>query len=132
MGNLCKHTDRNPLPNTQSLLPMKSTNQWQIKDVTRRGQINCLCQVPIHGSRDSNKCPLVSTVVHIVIACTKVLDVASRREFLKCQRLCFNCTRLGLAATQCRSRGCGKWNSRHHKSICVRLNTTLPGNTAST
>ena len=67
---------------------------------------------------------------------TKVLDVASRREFLKSQRrlfrLCFTCTRLGHAATQCKSQGCGKWNSRHHTSTCVRLSTTLPGNTAST
>ena len=57
---------------THTLLPMKSRNQWQIKEVTRGGEINCLCQVPLHGSFDNNKCPLVSTVVHIVIAVQSV------------------------------------------------------------
>ena len=57
---------------THTLLPMKSRNQWQIKEVTRGGEINCLCQVPLHGSFDNNKCPLVSTVVHIVIAVQNV------------------------------------------------------------
>ena len=70
--NLRKYTDRKSLPDTHTLLPMKSRNQWQIKEVTRGGEINCLCQVPLHGSLDNNKCPLVSTVVHIVIAVQSV------------------------------------------------------------
>ena len=77
-------------------------------------------------------CVYYSSHSHRSSECTNVLDVASRREFLKSNRLCFNCARSGHAAAQCRSRGCGKCYSRHHTSICDRLNTTLPGNTAST
>ena len=77
-------------------------------------------------------CVYCSSHSHRSSECTNVLDVASRKEFLKSKRLCFNCARSGHAAAQCRSRRCGKCNSRHHTSICHRLNTTLPGNTAST
>ena len=63
--------------------------------------------------------------------CTKILNLASRREFLKTNRLCYNCARPGHAASQCRSRGCGRCNSRHHTSICDRTPTTLPPNPAA-
>ena len=58
--------------------------------------------------------------------CTKILDVASRGEFLKKNRLCFNCEKSGHFVSQCKFRGCGRCNARHHTSICKRTFTTLP------
>ena len=63
--------------------------------------------------------------------CTEILDLASRREFLKTNRLSYNCARPGHASSQCRSRGCGRCNSRHHTSICDRTPTTLPPSPAA-
>ena len=113
---------------------MKSRNQWQINEVTGGGEIKCLCQVPVHGSLDSNKCPLVSTVVHIVIAVQnvqKVLDVASRREFLKSNRLCLNYTRLGMPLPSADLEDVES-ETADITCNCNRLSKTLPGNNAST
>ena len=58
--------------------------------------------------------------------CTKVLDIASRREYLTRNKLCYNCARSGHLASKCKGRGCGKCNGRHHTSVCDKMKTTLP------
>ena len=58
--------------------------------------------------------------------CTKVLDIASRREYLARNKLCYNCARSGHLASKCKGRGCGKWNGRYHTSVCDKMKTTLP------
>ena len=132
--NLRKYTDRNPLPDTHTpsnevKKPVENQESHQ-----RRGDKLLMSGSTSRQLRQQQMpaCVYCSSHSHRSSECTKVLDVASRREFLKSNRLCFNCARSGHAAAQCRSRGCGKCNSRHHTSICDRLNTTLPGNTAST
>ena len=57
--------------------------------------------------------------------CTKILDIASRREYLTRNKLCFNCARSGHVASKCKSRGCGKCNGRHHTSVCNKMKSTL-------
>ena len=57
--------------------------------------------------------------------CTKVLDIASRKEHLTRNKLCYNCTKSGHVASKCKARGCGKSNGRHHTSVCNRMKTTL-------
>ena len=71
-------------------------------------------------------CAYCNSHQHRSSECTKILDVASRREFLKKNRLCFNCAKSGHAVSQCKSRGCGRCNARHHTSICERTFTTIP------
>ena len=58
--------------------------------------------------------------------CTKVLDIASRREYLARNKLCYNCARSGHLASKCKGRGCGKCNGRYHTSVCDKMKTTLP------
>ena len=58
--------------------------------------------------------------------CTKVLDIARRREYLARNKLCYNCARCGHLASKCKGRGCGKCNGRYHTSVCDKMKTTLP------
>ena len=58
--------------------------------------------------------------------CTKVLDIASRREYLARNKLCYNYARSGHLASKCKGRGCGKCNGRHRTSVCDKIKTTLP------
>ena len=59
--------------------------------------------------------------------CTKVLNVARRKEILSSKRLCYNCIGYGHSAATCQSRGCRKCNKRHHTSICQNGNATMDG-----
>ena len=61
---------------------------------------------------------------HRSVDCTKVLDIASRKEILQRKKLCYNCTGHGHLASKCRSRSCSKCNGRHHTSLC---DVTIPG-----
>lgn len=66
--------------------------------------------------------------VHIITPVNKEVqnDIASTRDFLKKNKLCFDCAKPGDAFYQCKSRGCGRRNGRHHTSICDETLTTLP------
>ena len=55
----------------------------------------------------------------------KVLTVASRREILKKNRLCYNCTGKGHTALTCRSRNCAKCGQKHHTSLCDNEKSTV-------
>ena len=63
---------------------------------------------------------------HRSAECTKVLTIASRREYLKRNNLCFNCTGKGHNVNFCRSRNCNKCGGKHHTSICNKLESTMP------
>ena len=128
--SLRKYTDRNPLPETSSQnqdvkKPVGSNqgNQW------RRGE-KMFMSGPNQGlprlPPPCAPCAYCNSHQHRSSECTKILDVASRREFLKKNRLCFNCAKSGHAVSQCKSRGCGRCNARHHTSICERTFTTIP------
>ena len=54
----------------------------------------------------------------------KILDVASRREFLKKYKLCYNCTRSSHLAAKCGSQGCGRCGPTHHTSLSDKPATT--------
>lgn len=61
------------------------------------------------GSHWGDSCPSYSTV-------------ENRKKFLAEKKLCFNCTRAGHQANQCRSSGCLKCKGKHHTSICTQDN----------
>ena len=65
---------------------------------------------------------------HHSSGCTKVLDIASRKEHLTSNKLCFNCAKPGHVASKCKSRGCGRCNGRHHTSVCNQMKMTLSPN----
>ena len=54
------------------------------------------------------------------LKCTKILDIAKRREILKKRILvsCYNCATPGHRVSACRAQGCRKCRPRHHTSIC--------------
>ena len=85
--------------------------QQQQQQNQRRGNVCVYCGQQNHRSND----------------CTKVLDIARRKDILQKNRLCFNCTGFGHLATQCRSRGCNRCGGKHHTSICTEERSTLSG-----
>ena len=131
---LRKSTDRNPLPEASVQTHEAKKPGANQGNHLRRGD-----KMLMSGSnrRQPTQLPPPAACIncnshyHRSSECTKILDLASRREFLKTNRLCCNCARPGHAASQCRSRGCGRCNSRHHTSVCDRTPTTLPPNPAA-
>ena len=78
--------------------------------ITSVGKHGCIyCGLQNHKSED----------------CTKVLNVARRKEILTSKRLCYNCIGYGHSAANCQSRGCRKCNKKHHTSICQNGNATM-------
>ena len=63
-------------------------------------------------------CVYCKSEQHYSSDCKKVKFIAERREFLKNNRLCFNCTGKNHSAANCRSRNCVRCNQRHHTSLC--------------
>ena len=55
---------------------------------------------------------------HRSSSCRKFGSVTERRRILAEERLCFNCTKGGHQAKECKGRSCFNCNSRHHTSIC--------------
>ena len=73
-----------------------------------------------------NKCVYCESSEHRSSECSKVKEVSERREFLKKNRLCYNCTGGGHGAATCRSKNCAKCGCRHHTSLCSTEQTNLP------
>ncbi|XP_066932338.1 uncharacterized protein [Clytia hemisphaerica] len=62
--------------------------------------------------------------------CTKVTDKVERRKILQNKRRCFNCTKSGHQASDCKARTCFNCRGKHHTSICDKKKE--PGLTGST
>ena len=124
VDNLRKYTDRNPLPLVESNPPPTSDSGNQ--DGRPKGEDKLLMSGG--NSRQPQgppPCVYCSLKNHRSSECTKILDIASRREYLTRNKLCFNCARSGHVASKCKSRGCGKCNGRHHTSVCNKMKSTL-------
>ena len=124
VDNLRKYTDRNPLPNEMGGKTPKHSGGTQGAD---RRRDNLMMTASGSGlPQTSSACVYCSSSDHRSKDCTKILNSASRREILKRNKLCYNCTKSSHMAAQCRSRGCGKCSGRHHTSLCDKVSTTLP------
>ncbi|XP_065650454.1 uncharacterized protein LOC136078600 [Hydra vulgaris] len=78
--------------------------------ITSAGKQGCIyCGLQNHKSED----------------CTKVLNVARRKEILTSKRLCYECIGYGHSAANCQSRRCRKCNKKHHTSNCQNGNATM-------
>ena len=51
----------------------------------------------------------------------KVITIADRKEMIKKQKLSYNCCKFGHQASKCPSRGCRKFGTKHHTSICDKI-----------
>ena len=74
----------------------------------------------------ATKCVYCEASEHRSSDCSKVKEVSERREFLRKNRLCYNCTGSGHGAATCRSKNCTKCGSRHHTSLCSKEQPNLP------
>ena len=124
VDNLRKYTDRNPLPLVESNTP--PTSDSGNKTGRPKGEDKLL----VSGKNSQQPqgpppCVYCGLKNHRSSECTKILDIASRREYLTRNKLCFNCARSGHVASKCKSRGCGKCNGRHHTSVCNKMKSTL-------
>ena len=54
---------------------------------------------------------------HSTNKCTRVLDVASRRDILRKKDVCFNCASAGNQVSHFKSRPCFKCGQKHHTTI---------------
>ena len=127
--NLRKYTDRNPLSLVESS-PLASFDTVPgNKDSRLKGEDKLLLSGGnFRQPPKASPCVYCGLNNHRSSDCTKVLDVASRKEHLTRNKLCFNCAKPGHVASKCKSRGCGRCNGRHHTSVCNRMKTTLSPN----
>ena len=71
------------------------------------------------------KCAYCGGDSHKPSNCSKISSAEARREVVSKKRLCFNCLGSSHRAAECRSKqGCMKCGSRHHTSICDKLQET--------
>ena len=125
--NLRKYTDRNPLPLVESSLPPSSpTVPGNRENRQKKPDKNFMAGGNIRQPQTPPSCVYCGLNSHRSSDCTKVLDIASRREYLTRNKLCYNCARSGHLASKCKGRGCDKCNGRHHTSVCDKMKTTLP------
>ena len=132
--NLRKYTDRNPLPEASVQIHEAKKPGANQGNHLRGG--DKMLMSGSNGQQPRQPPPPAACVYcnshhQRSLECSKTLEFASRREFLKTNCLCHNCASPGHATSQCRSRGCGRCNSRHHRSVCDRTPTTLPPNPAA-
>ncbi|XP_028413677.1 uncharacterized protein LOC114536534 [Dendronephthya gigantea] len=103
--NLRKYVERNPLQTEKEEKPKKRDQNKKRVFHEQNRKVNTrrvYCGNEKHKSSN----------------CLKVLTVTSRREILKKNRLCYNCTGKGHTALTCRSRNCVKCGQKHHTSLC--------------
>ena len=113
--NLRKFVERCPLRSPEDNIG-DSFHQHQRKD-----------KLFMENSYQKNKsCVYCGNQGHRSAECTRVLTIANRREHLKRNKLCFNCTGKGHNANVCRSPNCAKCGGKHHTSICSRTKGTIP------
>ena len=78
------------------------------------------------GYQKDKSCVYCGSREHQTNDCAKVLILADRREHLKSNKLCFNCTGKKHNVVSCRSRGCLKCGEKHHTSTCSKIHSTIP------
>ena len=64
---------------------------------------------------------------HTSTKCTRVPDVASQREILKCKKAGFTWATLGHQVSSCRTYGCHRCGQKHHTTICTLLQQSYTG-----
>ena len=122
--NLRKYVDRNPMRSGDEIKP-DSVNRERFRERDK-----LLLGNNQNSRRNDDKCVYCGNNQHKSSNCTKVLSVASRREILKRNKLCYNCTGSGHSASTCKSRNCLKCGQKHHTSICEKQQSTMPDQTS--
>ena len=121
--NLRKYVERNPLLTNEDRFQRKGASQWNRE--WRSQDKLMMVHSAQRKARKPNSCVYCGLFNHRSSDCTKILDLASRKEILKKNKWCFNCTGHGHFASNCKSRTCSQCGGRHHTSICDKKVTTL-------
>ena len=108
--HLRKYVDRNP---------MKSGDEGRF-DSSIRPRERLLFGNGHSNKKSFDRCAYCGSNQHRSVNCTRVLSIANRRDILRKNKLCFNCTGQGHSASNCRSRSCAQCGQRHHTSLCER------------
>lgn len=117
--NLRKYTNRNPLKIGEENRdrPYKGNKEHYLRrdNAASGSQITKLMI-----NKQKYACTYCDSAEHTSGKCTKILDVAARKEILRKKKACYNCTATGHHGSQCRSRGCFNCGEKHHTSICSK------------
>jgi len=101
VDNLRKYTDRNPLPLVEPSPPRSSDTTPGNRDSHPKREDKLLMS---GGTPRQPQWPLPCVYCglknHQSSDCTKVLDIASRKEHLTRNKLCYNCTKSGHVASK--------------------------------
>ena len=117
-GGLRSYTDWNPLPLVESSLPPPSPTVPGNRDNRQKTpNKNFMAGGNIQQPQSPPPCVYCGLNSHRSSDCTKVLDIASRREYLTRNKLCYNCARSGHLASKCKGRGCGKCKCKWWKIL---------------
>ena len=121
VDNLRKYVDRHPLPVEDSTTSNRNVYRRQYQENMhewKKRDKMMMANAFQKSFRKSPACVYCGKGNHRSADCFKMLDVAHRREILKKNNTCFNCTGTGHIASKCRSRGCLICGGRHHTSVC--------------
>ena len=98
--NLSQYTDRNPLPLVEfSLPPPSPTVPGNRDNHQKKPDKNFMAGGNIQQQQGPPPCVYCGLNSHRSSDCTKVLDIASRREYLTRNKLCYSCARSGHLAS---------------------------------
>ena len=114
--SLRRYVDRNPL---------RSSEEMKHED-KKQGNRDKLMFEQSHKQSRVNKCVYCGSGDHSMVNCTKVLDVAARKNIFKRNNLCYNCGGDNHRVSACKSRLCKKCGEKHHTSLCEKRVSTMP------
>ena len=111
-----RYVERNPLQ-----------NEWDCnyRDESNRQRHQNYRKEKLLMQQRRTMCIYCESGDHLTNKCTRVLDVASRRDILRKKGVCFNCTSAGHRVSHCKSRSCFKCGQKHHTSICESIRSSI-------
>ena len=124
--NLRKYVERNPMQLTETngnrRYGPSGNDHYKRREIQsdpyKKREIQASYGASNSSSSNQNKCVYCGLSNHKSTNCMKILDIARRKDILKTNKLCFNCTKQGHMSSKCNSRGCRQCGLKHHTSIC--------------
>ena len=124
--NLRKYVERNPMQLTETngnrRYGPSGNDHYKRREIQsdpyKKREIQASYGTSNSSSSNQNKCVYCGLSNHKSTNCMKILDIARRKDILKTNKLCFNCTKQGHMSSKCNSRGCRQCGLKHHTSIC--------------
>ncbi|PIC44956.1 hypothetical protein B9Z55_005146 [Caenorhabditis nigoni] len=71
-------------------------------------------------SRQQKACKFCQRTNHNTVECKTIASLSERKEFIKRNKLCFNCMSSSHRSQDCHSTACKKCNVKHNQAICPK------------